>query len=57
MTRACTCNGKIIPVIRTSFSMAEFAVGVGKGSGVFSVTDAGFAKKLYQQFGEELDDN
>ena len=57
MTRACTYNGKNIPIIRTCYSMADFAAGVGKGSGVFSVTDTGFAKKLHQQFGEELDDN
>ena len=57
MAHACTYNGKNIPIIRTSYSMADFAAGVGKGSGVFSVTDAGFAKKLQQEFGEELDDN
>ena len=57
MTHACTYNGKNIPIIRTSYSMADFAEAVGKGSGVFSVTDTGFAKKLHQQFGEELDDN
>ena len=57
MVRACNCNGRNIPVIRTAYSMADFAKAVGKGSGVFSVTDTGFAKKLHQQFGEELDDN
>ena len=57
ITHACTYNGKNITVIRTAFSMADFAEGIGKGSGVFSLTDSGFAKKLYQQFGEELDDN
>ena len=57
MTHACNYNGKNIPIIRTSYSMADFAEAVGKGSGVFSVTDTGFAKKLHQQFGEELDDN
>ncbi len=57
MTYVCTNNGKNIPVIRTAYLMADFAEGIGKGSGVFSVTDNGFAKKLYRQFGEELDDN
>lgn len=57
MEHACTYNGKNIPIIRTSYSMADFAEGIGKGSGVFSVTENGFAKKLQQQFGEELDDN
>ncbi len=57
MTHACTYNGKNIPFIRTSYSMADFAEYIGKGSGVFSVTDTGFAKKLHQQFGEDLDDN
>ena len=57
MTYACTYNGKNIPIIRTSYSMADFANSIGKGAGVFSVTDTGFAKKLHQQFMEESDDN
>lgn len=54
---ACNYNGKNIPVMRTQLSMTDFAVGIGKGSAVFSVTDTGFANKLQQKFGEELYDN
>lgn len=57
MTHACNYNGKNIPIIRTTYTMSDFAEGIGKGSGVFSVTDNGFSEKLQQQFGEELDDN
>lgn len=54
---ACSYNGKNIPVIRTAATMEDFAVGIGKKSAVFSVTDTGFATKILQKFGEELDDN
>ena len=54
---ACTYNGKNIPVIRTSCTMEDFAAGIGKKSAVFSVLDTGFATKILQKFGEELDDN
>jgi hypothetical protein len=37
--------------------MEEFGMSLGKKSGVFSVTDQGFATKILQKFGEELDDN
>lgn len=57
MLHACSYNGKNIPLVRTKYKMADFAAGIGKGSGVFSVTDTGFATKLNQKFGEELDDN
>ena len=57
MSHACSYNGKNIPIIRTKYKMADFAAGIGKGSGVFSVTDTGFATKLNLKFGEELDDN
>ncbi len=57
MRHICACNGKNIPVIRTICTMEDFAVGIGKKSAVFSVTDTGFATKLLQKFGEELDDN
>lgn len=57
MKHACTYNGKNIPVIRTACTMDDFAAGIGKKSAVFSVLDAGFATKILQKFGEELDDN
>ena len=57
MRHACTYNGKNIPVIRTTCTMGDFATGIGKKSAVFSVLDAGFATKLLQKFGEELDVN
>ncbi len=57
MSHACSYEGKNIPIIRTEYTMADFAAGIGKKSGVFSVTDSGFATKLLQKFGEELDDN
>ena len=57
MSHACTYNGKSIPVMRTCYTMADFAAGIGKKSGVFSVTDSGFATKIQNKFGEELDDN
>lgn len=57
MKHACTYNGKNIPVIRTTCTMDDFAEGIGKKSAVFSVSDAGFATKILQKFGEELDDN
>lgn len=57
MRHACTYEGKNILVLRTPYTMADFAAGIGKKSGVFSVTDSGFATKLQQKFGEELDDN
>lgn len=53
MVYACTYNGKNIPIMRTRCTMADFSAGIGKGSAVFSVTDTGFANKLYQKFGEE----
>ena len=53
----CTQNGRSIPVMRTKCSMKDFAQGIGKGAAVFSVTDTGFAEKIQQKFGEELDDN
>lgn len=57
MRHACTYNGKNIPVIRTGCTMDEFGISLGKRSAVFSVTDTGFATKIIQKFGEELDDN
>lgn len=57
MRRACTHNGKNIPVVRTTCTMDDFAAGIGKKSAVFSVLDTGFATKILQKFGEELDDN
>ncbi|MGN0526262.1 MAG: L7Ae/L30e/S12e/Gadd45 family ribosomal protein [Acutalibacteraceae bacterium] len=57
------CVEKNIPIIRTSCVMADFAVGLGKSSAVYSVTDNGFANritekfKLMDKFEEELDDN
>lgn len=57
MRHACTYDGKNIPIFRTQCTMEEFGMGLGKKSGVFSVTDSGFAAKILQKFGEELDDN
>ena len=57
MRHACTYGGKNIPVVRVTCSMEDFAVGIGRKSAVFSVTDSGFATKILQKFGEELHDN
>jgi ribosomal protein L7Ae-like RNA K-turn-binding protein len=57
MRYLCTCNGKNIPLFRTQCTMEEFGISLGKKSAVFSVTDTGFATKILQKFGEELDDN
>lgn len=56
MSHACSYEGKSIPVMRTNYTMADFAAGIGRKSGVYSVTDSGFATKLQNKFGEELDD-
>ena len=57
MRYACSYEGKSIPVYRTTISMDEFGISLGKKSAVFSVTDTGFANKIIQKFGEELHDN
>ncbi len=57
MQYLCTDKGKDIPVVRTTLQMSEFAIGIGKKSAVFSVTDFGFSQKLLQKFREELHDN
>ncbi len=53
----CNDNGRSIPVVRTGLQMADFLLGIGKKSAVFSVTDSGFSTKLLHKFGEELYDN
>lgn len=54
---ACTRDGASVPVLKTGCSMDDFAAGIGRHSAVYSVTDEGFANKLRQKFGEELDGN
>lgn len=51
----CTQNGRNIPILKTSFTMEDFALSVGKRVAVLSVTDLGFAQRLKEKFGEELD--
>ena len=53
----CLRDGRSIEVLKTACSMEDFAAGIGKRSAVYSVTDDGFANKLKQKFGEELDGN
>ena len=53
----CSRDGRGVPVLKTACTMDDFAAGIGKRSAVYSVTDEGFANKLKQKFGEELDGN
>ncbi len=46
-------NGVSVPFIKTEYTRADFAEGIGIGSAVFSVTDKGFSQKLSMMFGEE----
>ncbi len=57
MNFLCTDSGRSIPVVRTAITMNDFAIGLGKKSAVYSVTDSGFSTKLLHKFGEEFDDN
>ncbi len=57
MNFLCADKGRNIPVVRTTLTMTDFFQGIGKKSGVFSVTDSQFSTKILQKFGEELYDN
>lgn len=52
ITSLACADGRNVKVINSSFTMNDFAVCTGKKSGVFSVTDNGFAKRMEIMFGE-----